>query len=163
MIIQSSRQNPKKTKSMRKSDSRGDDDSSDIEFTDGSEDEFETRRYLPLIAAQRVIQLESQSELNSPAVANTYHGISCPNIKFQIQHLVWKNIYTTTMCVVSMIRLHVQFPTKSGMATFKSDCPGEYVELAAVDNMMIKEIQWEVGIMKGKKNLSSMKSILISL
>ncbi|PWA53264.1 concanavalin A-like lectin/glucanase domain-containing protein [Artemisia annua] len=37
--------NPKKTKSMRKSDSRGDDDSSDIEFTDGSEDEFETRSH----------------------------------------------------------------------------------------------------------------------
>ncbi|PWA34754.1 hypothetical protein CTI12_AA614710 [Artemisia annua] len=43
---------------------------------------------------------------------------------------------------VSTIRSHVQFPTKSGIATIKSNYPGKDMELAAtVDNMTIKEIR----------------------
>ncbi|GKD66411.1 hypothetical protein Tco_1308519, partial [Tanacetum coccineum] len=45
---------------------------------------------------------------------------------------------------VSLIRSHIQFPTKSWLATVKSEFPGMDAELTTVvDNMTVMEIKWE--------------------
>ncbi|PWA63182.1 hypothetical protein CTI12_AA354850 [Artemisia annua] len=68
--------------------------------------------------------------------------ISRREIKFQYYILFDRITIQQLWAEMSTIRSHVQFPTKSGIATIKSNYPGKDMELAAaVNNMTIKEIR----------------------